>query len=68
MEAKHILFIKLLFPMVLGVMEGDKPSTTHPINAAQLFQVWNPQNNYDGVKLWIKQGLDNLNLQIGTAI
>lgn len=38
------------------------------MNAIRSFQVWNPQNNYDGVKRRIEQGLDDLKLQIGSAI
>lgn len=49
-EAKHVTSFKLILPTVLGMTKEDKPSPTHPLNAAHSFQSWNPQNNYDGVK------------------
>lgn len=49
-EAKHVASFKLILPSVLGITKEDKPSTSHPLNAVRSFHVWNPQNNYDGVK------------------
>jgi hypothetical protein len=58
---------KLILPTIFGITKDEKPSTIHPLNAVRFFQVWNPQNNYDGVKRRIEQGLDDLKLQIGSA-
>jgi hypothetical protein len=60
--------IKLILPTVFGITKEDKPSTNHPLNAVQFFQAWSPQNNYDGAKWRIEQGIDDLKLQIGSAI